>query len=329
MKCYDDLTQQLDDALREYPPNLERAQSLVDQGADIHARNEEDEGENILAQIILGYPDVFPPEDMEDEAERDAFWKSHNGRYLPDIVHFFLQNGFDVTKENGRYGADCLRNLTWASYDIYILDATKLLLDAGASYEYADEDSETVIDWVGTKAGASSITNDNDESAQLFCTMWEILDAHRKGQDYHGIDSCLHCEGLRIDQIFMPPNTLHIEPDAASENQDTYFFSNPFVFLCEGVPLRFYPYAELAIDHRYLGLPEQEDASGSFPDIAGQRLMHIRFPDFSEEISSHKDIWFVLELENGLQLLCDGCKRHDQRNMRMRLHWPDIEIKHR
>ena len=48
------------------------------------------------------------------------------------IIRFFLDHGFDVNKCDGCFGTQCLWALTPSTYDRYMIEATKILLDAGA-----------------------------------------------------------------------------------------------------------------------------------------------------------------------------------------------------
>lgn len=52
---FDMFSNKLYEALTAYPPDFKLAQQYINEGADIHARSKDDDGENILAQIILGY----------------------------------------------------------------------------------------------------------------------------------------------------------------------------------------------------------------------------------------------------------------------------------
>ena len=58
------------------------------------------------------------------------------GEILVKAVKHFLENGYDVLAHEGRNGGLALGALCWASYDQYILDAAKVLLDAGASIHF-------------------------------------------------------------------------------------------------------------------------------------------------------------------------------------------------
>lgn len=301
---FDMISNKLYEALIAYPPDFKSAQQYIHKGADIHARSKDDDCENILAQIILGYPHVDHPDENLSQEDRDAYWAQYDGRYLPEIVRFFLANGFDVTLDHQRFGADCLRNLSWSSYDRYILDATKLLLSAGASYTYEDEDQESVIEWIGTKASLSTHTDGNAASALLFCTMWDILDAHRKGEDYTKIDSCLCCIGEKINQVLASKKPTTVTVEEILPSGEIILCDQELHLICGEQPLRISNYAEIAVDPRGIHNPDLIDVSTHFSSIIGKKIENILFPYFSEKSDGIQSPDFVINLEDGISMQC-------------------------
>ena len=322
---FDAHTNKLFEALIQYPPDFEAAQQYIREGADIHACRKDEDGENILAQVILGYPHIDDPGENLTEEERDAYWSQFSGRYLPEIVQFFLQNGFDVTLDQQKYGADSLRNLTWSSYDRYILDAAKLLLTAGASYTYEDEDGESVIDWVGAKASLSANTTGNDADSQLFCAMWDILDAHRKGQDYLGIDSCLRCMGQYIDRVVTSGKLAEMVIVDILPSEAVILCDDNLYLVCGGKPLRINNYAEAAIDPREIHDSNILDVSPQFSEIIGKRIVEIRFPDFHRKNNGIACPDFIIQLTDGLSIQCCTCKAADSRQLLIHIQRDRIE----
>jgi hypothetical protein len=317
---FDKLSNKLYEALTAYPPDFKLAQQYINEGADIHARSKNDDDENILAQIILGYPHVDDPGEDLSQEESIAYWRRFDGRYLPEIVHFFLENGFDVTLDNQKFGADCLRNLTWSSYDHFILDATKLLLKAGASYSYEDDEHKSVIDWVGTKASVSANVDWNDRDSQLFCTMWDILDAHRSGHDYQSIDSCLCCIGQSIDRIITAGELEYAVVDDKLPNNQLIFCDHDLFFICREKPLRINVYSEAAIDPREMPTSHFIDATTLFPQLIGKMITNIQFPDFSEKSNGILGPNFIIELTEGLSLQCGSYRDGEKRKLSIYIH---------
>lgn len=84
---------------------------------DINAYDEHDE-ETILSEFI-----------MDGE-----FYK--RGSILADVVRHFLACGYDVSANDGLNGGLALHALCWSSYDHYVLEAAKVLMNAGAPVKY-------------------------------------------------------------------------------------------------------------------------------------------------------------------------------------------------
>jgi len=104
------------DLMAEGNADFVQADKLIAAGADINASSDNND-ENILSYIILEYR---------------MNHRKNVGKKLYKIVEYFLSKGFDVNKNDGKYGASCLEAIKFATYDPYTIDLAKLLLDAGA-----------------------------------------------------------------------------------------------------------------------------------------------------------------------------------------------------
>lgn len=82
---------------------------------DINAYDEHDE-ETILSEFI-----------MDGE-----FYK--RGFILADVVRHFLACGYDVSANDGLNGGLALHSLCWSSYDHYVLEAAKVLMNGEERY---------------------------------------------------------------------------------------------------------------------------------------------------------------------------------------------------
>lgn len=153
------------------PTDFRRLQELVDNGADVNAADPSDPIENVLSMSIMGYA-----------------YNSGDGRDLPELCRFFLRNGFDVHGNGNAAGAICLYNLNWCSYDRYILDAAKVLLDAGADASYRVDETEDILETVAIKLSALHHDEENVRYVPVYRAFYEILLAASEGRDYHCID---------------------------------------------------------------------------------------------------------------------------------------------
>ena len=283
---------------QKFPPDMVELRKIIDAGADVNAKVDD---ENVLSGIILGYPD----------GANGASTAGSDGRYLPAIISLFLASGFDVRKDNGAAGASCLQNLTWASHDDYILEAAKLLLDAGADPSIdldADEFfPQTVLSWVGTKASGEIVGNGDYESSNRFCVLYDIMDASIKGLDYHSIQNCYCCIGKRIEGIYVcsrHENELTLPPAVRGVG---YFPAAPVIFDCEGLQLCLHnKYKNLYVDA--LAAREYEYRTAVDDDILksciGRTITAIVFEpqDTDGQVSDchkRKSDDIIIKLENG------------------------------
>lgn len=196
---FSELGNRLYEACTDYDPDFDKIEQLIAQGININAVSDDEPEQTLLSKIIYGHPQVrdilffcIEADDCKDckyYEDCDIRVRDADGRHLPQIIKVFLDHGFDCSRRNGQAGAMCLQNLTWSSGDRYILDAAKLLLDAGADPDCASfsDSRETVMDWVRTKISAAYTIDEDPEKGLLFTELYEILDAARTGKPYHHI----------------------------------------------------------------------------------------------------------------------------------------------
>ena len=150
------------EACRAFPPNFDTINAIIDEGANLNAKNEGDGENNLLSDIILNYGDQL----------------GMNGVRLPEIVKLFLERGFDVSLDEGRYGAMCLINLLHSSDDDYIIEAAKLLLAAGANPDIPSsvKDEDNVTKWAYTEGAIAESFFHNYDRAALMDTLAMMYD---------------------------------------------------------------------------------------------------------------------------------------------------------
>lgn len=171
---YKPLSYELITLLRSGAPDFAAAEDLIRRGADVNDQGD-DKGENVLSEILMGYwqsgtDDMAQEECWNCELSRNECAAcEHNlnpnvGESMIKVIRFFLNHGFDVNRNDGRHGAQALNSLTLSSFDRYMIDATKMLLDADAKNIPVDEGSdETPMDWIGTE-GSYQDTCEHDHA---------------------------------------------------------------------------------------------------------------------------------------------------------------------
>ncbi len=247
-------------ALNCNPPDYDKAKSILANGLDINAPMDDDEEENLLSSLILGY--------WMDENDKRAKC------YLVDIIKFMIENGLDLTKDGGRYGAMCLYNLTFSTYDENVVYAAKLLLDNGArNIEFGKDDSP--LGAIGTEASYLNTCEEDSHLGNIYDTLYEIVDCADKGKDYHNIDLYFEAKEKSIHKVFKVKDERGIfELNSETSNHKNCFESR----ICFDMGDLF-----LVVD-KWAGLTcykqmdvEIEDISALFKDYIGKTIKDFEF----------------------------------------------------
>ena len=212
---YGALGNKLIKSFRSWPPDFVAAEKLIKEGADINATGKSDD-ENILSEILLGFHEIAHDDLCGDSCaacdEQNCNHCKHirkssikPGEVMCDIIRFFLDHGFDVNKFNGCYGAQCLFSLTLSTYDKYMIEATKLLLDAGArdrivSLSSTDE-NETPWNFIATEGSFQDCCENDHAAANIFEAVYQLYQAIEDGKPYDGIDSYESAIGKKIVKV--------------------------------------------------------------------------------------------------------------------------------
>lgn len=256
---------------------LDRALSEIE---DINIYDE-DNDETLLSSIIM---------------EGDFY---EHGEELPEAIRHFIKFGYDVTKNDGLNGYLPLFQLCMSSYDRYILDAAKLLLDAGAPtvckptmyIEDADDEQASVkeaVDWEKSYAWAVDGSYDWANILQAYSTM---IVARNEGKDYHLVNSfheCLNCTLSKVNYI----------PDGAplQREGDITPFHGTLVLWFGNRPLTVCKYVEFVIDPHIVEANRERLTSvdADFASLIGAKLIRLQYVDQST---------CFLDFDNGCRLL--------------------------
>ena len=166
MHRYDKLSQEFIDALHSPTPDFGKARDLLQQGVDINTGAPEDYSTLLtesIAFLIDDYGETATPEDL--------------GNALVSIVRFFLENGYDVSRCDRKYGALALWQLMFSIETDHILEAAKLLLAAGAdsSVILDPEEKEDVAEQFFIEADFQYSCKWNDNLGNIFQALAELL----------------------------------------------------------------------------------------------------------------------------------------------------------
>lgn len=237
-KQYYDKTMVFQRECEKYPLKVKRLEQLLDAGIDINSlSNDPEESKSILANLIEEYSFNFgcdlsseKYEECEKEncegCEHDC--SLYHGEALHELIRFFIDHGFDVQ----RFGAECLFELCFSTYDNWVLLNAELLIENGADLNGKDEDGDTVLDWVGWKLG--DWYTGSFRSGNLFCAFYEMVKAAMNGDEFHGIrdfDVCIGHKVTRIEKIIID-ETAQLKKD-----DEQVRFHEGLLIWCDDMPL--------------------------------------------------------------------------------------------
>lgn len=204
---YGELGNQLVELFSSGPPDFDAAQKLIQQGADLNAAGN-DQDENILSEVLYGYRDNIAQDNAcDDQDNYEHFWDSESdaGLFMCQIIRFFLNHGFDVNKFDGCYGAQCLYALTLSTFDRSVIDAAKILLDAGAKNRSTSPDpaydDQTPWSFMSIETSYQSTCEHNFHLSNIYEAVCQIYYAAEKGINYSGIDSYEIAIGRKVLKI--------------------------------------------------------------------------------------------------------------------------------
>lgn len=199
-------------------PDFEAAEKLIQQGADVNGQGDYKD-ENVLSEILGGYWQTGIDHSREeckkciegsaDGASYDScpacehFLNPKVGESVIQIIRFFLNHGFDVTRNGGKHGAQCLYALALSSFDRGLINATKMLLAAGARDIPVEDDEpdETPMDAINTERSFQGTGERNHYLANIYEATYQIYLALEEGRSYTGIDSFEVAIGKKILRV--------------------------------------------------------------------------------------------------------------------------------
>ena len=207
---YKPLSYELITLFRSGAPDFTAAEELIRRGADVNDQGD-DKSSNVLSEILLYYHFSSSADQMQEVCQncysylRDKICKGceHNlnpnlGESMVKVIQFFLDHGFNVDLNEGRHGAQCLHSLYLSCFDKYMIDATKMLLDAGAkNIPIEDDPYDTPMCAIGEERGFQD-SEQNHYLSVIYNATYQIYVALQEGRPYSGIDSFEAAIGKKI-----------------------------------------------------------------------------------------------------------------------------------
>lgn len=286
---YGALENELIKLLRSGRPDLDRAEELIRSGADLNAEGRDD-SENVLSEILIGYPDPVERDDPDefcddrteaDSCEQDPAPDPEEGRAMCSIIRFFLEHGFDVKKNDGCFGAQCLYALTLSTFDRSMITATKMLLDAGAVNRTISSSSDsTPSDDMETECDYQDMSDGDHALANIYAAVCQIYSAVENGQPYSGIDSYEAAAGQTVHRVLALHDgngPVFFRMNLPGFSKENCYTATLYFELDSGM-LVTTQYADLWTD---TAVPSGRlvDVSDRFPGIVGSKIRSFEFSD--------------------------------------------------
>lgn len=221
------------------------------------------------------------------------------GMVLADIIRHFLSCGYDVSANEGLNGGLALEALCWASYDQYILDAAKVLMNAGAPVRYRtsdddpDDEPDGLLGSIDFKLSGAWEIDEDFAFANVLEAYYAMTEANMEGKDYNSIENYASCMGKYLTAVSVP----HIDGKIALQKEKTgWIYSEPLILWFEDKPLVVSCYTDFVVNPVYADDKKDAlaDVTTAFPSLVGASLQKI-------EYTSAVDCY--LAFSNGEQLL--------------------------
>lgn len=297
---FGELENKLIDLFRDGLPDFNAADELIRQGADINAVGECKE-ENVLSEILYCYK-YTAQKIISDDLCEDCYEGScegcenrvttHDaGVSMLEVIRYFLKNGFNVNKCDGCFGAQCLWALALSTFDKYMIEAVKLLFDAGAKNRTATTDSddqdETPWNYVGTEGSYQAVCEHNHSLANIYEAMYQVYQAVEDGKPYSGISTYEAALGKTVLKIMAESdgeNPVFFSMNLPQFKRDNCFTKTLYFVYDTGVLITT-QYGDFWTD---TVLPDIDliDVSEHFIGITGDTIKNFTFDHRSVEIES-------------------------------------------
>ena len=230
---------------------------------DINAYDEHDE-ETILSEFIMD----------------GDFYK--RGFILADVVRHFLACGYDVSANDGLNGGLALHSLCWSSYDHYVLEAAKVLMNAGAPVKYRtsgddpNEEPEGLLGSISWKLSGAWMVDKDYAWANTLETYYAMTEANIAGKDYNAIDNYFACIGKPLTAV----SAINVGGKPALYDEGAVsVYSEPLILWFEDKPLVVSCYTDFVMNPVYAGDKQDSlaDVTTVFSSLIGATLQEIQY----------------------------------------------------
>lgn len=274
--------------MSEGDEDFKKADQLIALGADVNASNGCFD-ENLLSNIIL---------------EFGVYHKKGIGQKLEQIINYFLENGFDVNRDNGRYGISCLNALKWSTFDQYTIRLIKIFLNAGARNNYIDSEGEdyTPQEGFGTESSYLRLCCDDEHMSNIYEAAYQVFEAQKSGRSYRNIDWYGKAIGGSLRKVYVENSYVYDFICSINNGNilDSVVLTNTTYIVLDKRVLVIEPNLVLWSDRN---LPDTKlcDISSKFGSVLGHTIEKFSFKrnDYTVDFKTTRNPVILIEMKEG------------------------------
>lgn len=204
------------------------------------------------------------------------------GFILADVVRHFLACGYDVSANDGLNGGLALHSLCWSSYDHYVLEAAKVLMNAGAPVKYRtsgddpNEEPEGLLGSISWKLSGAWMVDKDYAWANTLEAYYAMTEANIAGKDYNAIDNYFACIGKPLTAV----SAINVGGKPALYDEGAVsVYSEPLILWFENKPLVVSCYTDFVVNPVYADDKKNDlaDVTTAFSSLIGTTLKEVQY----------------------------------------------------
>ena len=236
--------------------------------------------------LLKGLEDINAYDEQYEETILSEFISNgesyKRGFILADVVRHFLACGYDVSANDGLNGGLALHSLCFSSYDHYILEAAKVLMNAGAPVKYraSDDDSneepEGLLKSISWELSGAWMVDKDYAWANTLEAYYTMTEANIAGKDYNAIDNYFACIGKPLTAV----SAISVGSKPALYDEGAVsVYSEPLILWFEDKPLVVSCYTDFVVNPVYADDKKNDlaDVTAAFFSLIGTTLKEVQY----------------------------------------------------
>lgn len=239
-----------------------------------------------LDSVLKGLEDINFYDGQYEETILSEFIMDGNfcnrGFILTDVVRHFLACGYDVAANDGLNGALALHSLCRSSFDQHILEAAKVLMNAGAPVNFGNcdddpnEEPSGLLESIGWELSGAWMVDKDYAWANTLEAYYAMTEAYIADKDYNSIDNYSACIGKPLTAVsaIKKGDTLFLQEEGVLS-----VYAEPIIMWFADKPLIISCYTDFVVNPVYADDKKNElcDVTGSFSSVIGATLKEVQY----------------------------------------------------